>query len=565
MRFVRHILPLALALPLLAGATSPIIDCVEIKTPAPNNAIAKFWYRVPKNYDASRRERYRVLVLFGGRNCDGKNEVSGKLGWPSWADMNGIFLVAPTFKDDAYWQPEAWSGRALLDALDVIGARYRISKAGLLFYGYSAGSQAGNLFPAWRPDLCRAYVSHACGVFHTPHPRMRNVAALVTCGDADKARYVLTRRFANGYRALDIPIIWKSFENHPHDVPPKSIRLAKEFLAHHHWLHLDDLGGTLPKANRAAFVGDDANGVYHRIDDPSVTDIPLEDRVELPSETIASAWGEPVHNDENARPLHPAISTRTINGVEVVFIVPKNVRPDSRILILLGGRGWPGAKSVKELGFARWAVSRDWCIIAPSFVKGEYWIPSNGAAGVLRQSIDALRQKHGVRPYPVFVFGYSAGGQLAALLSEETTFPIAAWGVFGCGVFPDGIRSDAPAVIACGIEDSDRLRISRNFVYRRRESGAPTLWMPVRGGHELNNAALELVREFFAVIANDTPCSLWGEDDTYRILPKDQIETEFLNPLYNSRIRALWKGNAPRSQFETQTFNRVAHDGSRHS
>ena len=545
MNFIRHALLLVLALPWFAIAAPPLVDCVAIKTPAPNNAIAKFWYRVPKNYDATRRERHRVLVLFGGRNCDGKNEVSGKLGWPSWADINGIFLVAPTFKDDAYWQPGAWSGRALLDALDAISARYRISKAGLFFYGYSAGSQASNLFPAWRPDLCRAYVSHACGVFHTPHPRMRNAAALVTCGDADKARYVLTRRFADTYRALGIPIIWKSFENHPHDVPPKSIRLAKEFLAHHHWSHLEDLGGTSSKANQVAFVGDDANGVYHRIDDPSVADIPHEDRVELPSETIASAWGEPVRDGESAKPLRPNISARTIDGVEVVFVVPKNVRPDSRILILLGGRNWSGAKSVREFGFARWAVSRGWSIIAPSFAKGEYWIPSNGAAGVLRQSIDALRQKHGVRPYPVFVFGYSAGGQLAALLSEETTFPIAAWGVFGCGVFPDVVRTDIPAVVACGIGDADRFHISRNFVYRRRESGAPTLWMPVRGGHELNNATLELVREFFSVIANDTPCSLWGEDDTYRIRHQDQIETEFLNPLYNSRIRKIWESGAP--------------------
>ena len=545
MNFIRHAFLLVLALPLLAVASSPIIDCVEIKTIAPNNATVKFWYRVPKNYDATRRERYRILVLFGGRNCDGKNEVSGKLGWPSWAEKNGIFLVAPTFKDDAYWQPEAWSGRALLDALDVIGARYRISKAGLLFYGYSAGSQACNLFPAWRPDLCRAYVSHACGVFHTPHPRMRNVAALVTCGDADKARYVLTRRFADTYRALDIPIIWKSFENHPHDVPPKSIRLAKEFLAHHHWSHLEDLGGMSSKANRGAFVGDDANGVYHRIDDPSVADIPLEDRVELPSEMIASAWGEPVCKGESAKPVRPDISTRTIDGVEVVFVVPKNARPDSRILILLGGRNWPGTKSVRELGFARWAISRGWSIIAPSFVKGEYWIPSNGATEVLCEAISALQREQGVRPYSVFVFGYSAGGQLAALLSEAAPFPIAAWGVFGCGVFPDVVRTDVSAVVACGSEDADRFRISRNFAYRRRESGAPTLWMPVRGGHVLDNAALELVREFFSVIANDTPCSLWGEDDTYRILPKGQIETEFLNPLHNSRIRAIWKDNAP--------------------
>lgn len=539
MDFARHIL-LVLALPLLAAAAPPPVDCVEIRTSAPRNATAKFWYRVPKNYDAARRERYRVLVLFGGRNCDGRNEVSGKLGWPGWADLNGVFLVAPTFRDDAYWHPEAWSGRALLAALDAIGAKYRIAKTGLLFYGYSAGSQAGNLFPAWRPKLSRAYVSHACGVFHKPHPRMRDVAGLVTCGDADKARYVLTRRFVDGYRALGIPVVWKSFENHPHDVPPASIRLAKEFLAHHHWSHLEDLGGTPSGRASSAFVGDDANGVYHRIGDPPVADIPPEDRVELPSELIASAWGRPGRNGDVPSRERPDVFTRPVDGVDVVFAVPKDVRPDSRILILLGGRGWPGARSVRELGFADWASSRGWCLVAPSFARGEYWIPSNGADGVLRKAVGVLCRERGVRPYPVFVFGYSAGGQLAALLSGDPPFPLAAWSVFGCGVFPQTFHADVPAFVSCGVDDTDRLRISREFVYRSREADGSTLWKMVRGGHELNEAVLALAREFFSAVAKSGECALWGEDDTLRIRSREHIDIEFRNPLYSRRLAEMW-------------------------
>ena len=63
-----------------AFATEPEIDCVEVKTRAKENALVKVWYRVPRNYDANGKGLSRVLILFGGRNCDGKPEVSGKFG-----------------------------------------------------------------------------------------------------------------------------------------------------------------------------------------------------------------------------------------------------------------------------------------------------------------------------------------------------------------------------------------------------------------------------------------------------------------------------------------------------
>lgn len=207
--------------------------CVTVRTGAPHNPQARVWCRVPAGYDAGRRAPYPVLVYFGGRNCSGEAEASGRLGWAEWADEHGVFLVAPGFRDDDYWNPEAWSGRALLDALSEIGRDYRIDGSSLLYYGYSAVSQASNLFPSWRPRRCRAWVSHACGVFHEPRAAMRDVPGLVTCGDADAARYVVSRDFVARARRRGIDIIWKSFPNHPHDVPPDSLRLACAFLAHH--------------------------------------------------------------------------------------------------------------------------------------------------------------------------------------------------------------------------------------------------------------------------------------------------------------------------------------------
>lgn len=271
------------------------IESVAVKTRAPSNKLVTFWYRVPSSYRENSRRTYRVLVLFGGRNSKGKAEVSGKLGWPKWADEQEIFLIAPGYRDDNYWEPREWSGNALMKALRQIQKKYNICMGKLLFYGYSAGSQCANLFPAWKPENTRAWVSHACGVFHEPTSRMRDVPGLVTCGDADTARYIISRNFVEKCREKGINIIWKSFPNHPHDVPPGSLKLARAFLAHHHQLHLRDLGGS-PVRNingGILFIGDDQEGKFYPANSPKARNVLREDRVLFSSQEIASAWGTP--------------------------------------------------------------------------------------------------------------------------------------------------------------------------------------------------------------------------------------------------------------------------------
>ena len=61
---------------------------IIVKTKAPHNRQAVFQYRVPNGYDKNRREMYRVLVFFGGRNTDGKAEVSGRMGWRKWESIS---------------------------------------------------------------------------------------------------------------------------------------------------------------------------------------------------------------------------------------------------------------------------------------------------------------------------------------------------------------------------------------------------------------------------------------------------------------------------------------------
>ena len=267
---------------------------IKIKTRAPKNQTAVFHYRVPQGYDAKRREAYRILIYFGGRNTSGQAEASGILGWAKWCDDNGVFIVAPGFRDDNYWEPKEWSGQALQKALAQLKKQYNVCTTKLLFYGYSAGSQASNLFPAWRPDLCRAWVSHACGVFHTPHVRMKNVPGLVTCGDADTARYIIGRNFVEACRKKGVNVIWKSFPNHPHDVPPDSLALARAFLGFYHQAYAGDLtpmGARDLNDRNFPFVGDDQDNRYYPAASAPAHNIFREDRVPLPNRVIADAWG----------------------------------------------------------------------------------------------------------------------------------------------------------------------------------------------------------------------------------------------------------------------------------
>lgn len=527
---------------LASFAAEPIIDCVQVTAYcAPNNPVVRVWYRVPSGYNASSRKCYRVLVLFGGRNADGKGEVSGKLGWTNWADLNDVFLVSPSFKDDNYWDPSKWSGKAFWDAICQMRRKYNIATRGLLYYGYSAGSQASNLFPSWRPDLCRAYVSHACGLFHTPSSRMKTVAGLVTCGDADLARFALGRKFVESYKRLGVSIIWKSFPNHPHDVPPASVQLAQEFLAHYHWRHLEDLGGESILASKVmTFVGDDADGIFYRSSSKEVDDITENDRVILPSANIAYAWGSPCQLvREEMREVH--LETNILEGVEVVYALPRIVRTNARILLLLGGKGWAGIKTINETGFLEWVFKQGWCLIAPSFSKDGYWFPKNEATRIVKLAVDNLYKNFGIRPYPFFVFGYSAGGQLASHLQEATPLSIAGWAVYGCGVYPECPMSQVPGLIMCGEEDTARYYTSRRFVHMAREAGAPILWKGYRQvSHQLYAPALELAKKWLSESEKSVRSQLWGEDDTYKIGEKDTIEKAYRNPLLNEQIYQHW-------------------------
>ena len=183
----------------------------------------EFAFRVPAQYDAESP----VFVLFGGRNWPGEKTLKA-FGFEHLADRRRVFLLSPSFVNRDYWEPALWSGKLLKEAVAELEKRYRLHPRKLYFYGYSAGGQCANLFYAWMPDRVAAWAAHGCGVYFTA--KMTDpVPALVTCGEEDAQRLVISRQFVYRYREGGGELLWKIFPT-GHDLNRDALKLARAWF-----------------------------------------------------------------------------------------------------------------------------------------------------------------------------------------------------------------------------------------------------------------------------------------------------------------------------------------------
>lgn len=75
---------------------------------------------------------YNMKVLFGGRNWSGDKAIK-TFNFDVLADKYSLILLSPSFKDNEYWQPEKWSGKALKSAVKTLEKRFRLKPQKLLF------------------------------------------------------------------------------------------------------------------------------------------------------------------------------------------------------------------------------------------------------------------------------------------------------------------------------------------------------------------------------------------------------------------------------------------------
>jgi hypothetical protein len=116
----------------LLSALAGEITSFNIPTKAPQNKNVKMVLRIPANFSPKDAKNYRVMVLFGGRNWQGEKTIKA-YNFVKLADEHKIFLLSPSFKNDSYWEPEKWSGEALLQAVKKVKVKYLLKKEASCF------------------------------------------------------------------------------------------------------------------------------------------------------------------------------------------------------------------------------------------------------------------------------------------------------------------------------------------------------------------------------------------------------------------------------------------------
>ncbi len=261
------------------SASAGEITTFNISTNAPQNKNVEMVLRVPAGFSLKDVKSYRIMILFGGRNWPGDKTIKA-YNFVKLADEYKLFLLSPSFKNDKYWEPQKWSGKALIQAKNKILFKYKLNINKKMFYfGYSAGAQCVALFYHWKPEIVKAWGAYACGVWFWPQKQAVNTApAIITCGEYDKERYILSERFIRQAREHGYSVVWRSYPV-GHGLSPRALALTRSFFA-----------SILSGKSKTKYVGDDQEMNFYPIQSKNARNIDIEYRNNLPNLNFAQQW-----------------------------------------------------------------------------------------------------------------------------------------------------------------------------------------------------------------------------------------------------------------------------------
>jgi dienelactone hydrolase len=266
------------------------IHKVEIRTPSPLNPVVPFYYRHPLKGMAS-----GIVLLVPGYNGAGQAMVGDEPGWGKWADEKGLVLVGPTFKTTleeiqsrkgCYYYPDQWSGSATLSALENIRARCGVAADTIMLFGFSAGAHFVHRFANWKPEKVKAFVAYSAGWWDEPSPKLRQVPALIMCGEED-LRYGATQKFMTSAQALELPWIWRGYSGTDHSMTPAIQRMTEVFLGY--CLRQAASTGSAFDS-KAPYIGDMQTYEVFARESDGAERVPAEMRVALPDRELAEIW-----------------------------------------------------------------------------------------------------------------------------------------------------------------------------------------------------------------------------------------------------------------------------------
>ena len=230
-----------------------------------------------------------VLVLVPGYNGDGDQMLDQR--WKTFAEKNGLILLAPTFRAEGrennegrgYYYPEQGSGEVMEAAIAETGQRHGIRTDKVLMFGFSAGAHFAHRFANWKPERVGAFVAYSAGWWSDPVKGVRAVPGLIMCGEEDP-RYEESYGFFKKGQAMGCPWVWKSFEGTGHELTGSVRDMAEVFLKH----YVGELFGKVGKQAGEVIYGDvqsfRVTGVKEEVGE--------EVRIVLPSRKVAEEWEE---------------------------------------------------------------------------------------------------------------------------------------------------------------------------------------------------------------------------------------------------------------------------------
>jgi pimeloyl-ACP methyl ester carboxylesterase len=292
----------------------PNVEVIKIPTPSSENREVPFYVRRPAGYDpanpATRGKVYRILFICPIFNGDGMNVITKHSLIPV-ADKNGWFIVSPTFKQDksetknrakSYYYPSEFSGKAVLDALDVIARKYPVDINHLLLKGLSGGGQFVHRFALYAPERVTAIAVNSCSWFDDPTPQAAKFPWLVTIGESDPA-FEASLEFVSKLKSCGALPIYKAYLGMLHESDSRVSKMDAAFLTFYDKLTAGNLGkpislmdkqrtGMALTAKEMPFVGDSQDWRFWPNTAENQDKVSEDSRIYLPNDEIAKLWGQ---------------------------------------------------------------------------------------------------------------------------------------------------------------------------------------------------------------------------------------------------------------------------------
>ena len=290
----------------------PNVEKIMVKTSVTALREVPFYLRVPKGDTGS--EPRRVLFICPVHNGNGLDAIKGLRQTKrliETAEERRWYVLSVTFnqgKADVhdrktfYYYPEAWSGKAVLDALEQVKRKYsNVDTDAILLQGFSGGAQFVHRLAIWAPERVVAVAVNSTSWFDAPKATSCQTAWLLTIGESDPS-FDHSLTFLDQLRKVGVAPIFRSYAGMLHEGSNDVDTLNTEFLKFYDYVTRPQLGkkrsllATKPelpmKPEAMPFVGDSQDWLYSKNAPDTATDIAEDSRVFLPSDTIARLWGK---------------------------------------------------------------------------------------------------------------------------------------------------------------------------------------------------------------------------------------------------------------------------------